>query len=95
MEYLSEYLLSHLQKPIYKKYLPCPNIKHEKYEEQIISRVIQQTIAKILMDNPNPHVINIYEQRTCFAGMIPAEFPVCKPFRFGYITGFMVSKITA
>ncbi len=61
MEYLSEYILSHIQKPFYKKYLPCPNIRHEKYEEQIISRVIQQTIAKILMDNPNPHVINIYE----------------------------------
>lgn len=62
MKYISEYLPIYLQKPTYKKYLPCSNIENEKYEEQIISRVIQQTIARILMDNRNHHIINIYEE---------------------------------
>ena len=60
MEYISEYLYDYIQTKTYKKYLPIPNIKSFGFEDHVKLRMIEQTIARIILDNPHPNVVSIY-----------------------------------
>ena len=69
MEYISEYLTDYFFKQTYKKYQQIPNIKSKNYNDEIRMRIIEKTIARIIMDNPHPNVVKIYSINNDFIEM--------------------------
>ncbi len=69
MEYISEYLSGYFRESTYKKELYIPNLREKNYEDKINIRVIEQTIYKILMDNPHPNAVKIFNIGNDFVEM--------------------------
>jgi serine/threonine protein kinase len=65
-----EYILSNfITRKKFKKYFDIPDIKKENYEDIITKKIIEQTVAKIIYDNPNKNIVSIYNVTNDFIEM--------------------------